>query len=137
MKLSKPAADGPALTQSPTMHDPTPAHLPGWHLLLDLYGARHLTDAARLGAILTAAAKAAGALVIHAHVHAFPGRAGVTGVVLLAESHISIHTWPELGLAAVDIFMCGAADVDAARLYIETALTPTRVHATKLERGRS
>lgn len=109
---------------------------PGLHLLLDLYGARHLADAAAIKSVLVAAAASAGAQVISAHVHAFKGKAGVTGVVLLAESHISIHTWPELGLAAVDIFMCGAADVQKARASIEAALLPDRVQVTEVLRGR-
>jgi len=46
--------------------------------------------------------------------HNFGEGSGVTGVVLLAESHISIHTWPELKYAAVDIFMCGACDPQRA-----------------------
>ena len=110
-------------------------HQPGLHLLLDLYGARHLADAAAIKIVLVEAAASAGAQVISAHVHAFAGKAGVTGVVLLAESHISIHTWPELGLAAVDIFMCGAADVQKARASIEAALQPDRVHVTEVQRG--
>lgn len=116
--------------------DAEPPHHPGWHLLLDLHGARHLADAVRIEAVLIDAAAAAGALVIASHVHAFPGRAGVTGMVLLAESHLSIHTWPELGLAAIDIFMCGSADVQAARRSIEAALQPTHVSVTEVLRGR-
>ena len=108
---------------------------PGQHILLDLYGAQDLDHAAAIKAVLIKAARAAGATVIAAHVHAFPGKAGVTGMVLLAESHISIHTWPEHGLAAVDIFMCGAANVQAARQVIETALRPARVQVTSVQRG--
>jgi S-adenosylmethionine decarboxylase len=109
---------------------------PGWHLLLDLYGARHLTDVAVIEQVLLQAAAAAGARVIAAHVHGFDGKAGVTGVVLLAESHITVHTWPELGLAAVDIFMCGAADVHKARASIEAAFRPARVTVTEVQRGQ-
>jgi S-adenosylmethionine decarboxylase len=47
--------------------------------------------------------------VLFSHFHAFGEGQGVTGVVLLAESHITIHTWPECGFAAADIFMCGSA----------------------------
>ncbi|AFQ49965.1 adenosylmethionine decarboxylase [Burkholderia cepacia] len=83
----------------------------GSHVLADLGGidAALLRDAARLETILTDAAQRAGARVIGAHFHHFGGEHGVTGVVLLAESHITIHTWPEHGFAAVDAFMCGAA----------------------------
>jgi len=111
-------------------------HLPGTHLLIDLYGAAHLADAARIEAALRAAADAARATVIAAHFSSFPGSAGVTGMLLLAESHISIHTWPELGYAAVDIFVCGVGDAQAARIALETALRPDRVEVTAVPRWR-
>jgi S-adenosylmethionine decarboxylase len=57
--------------------------------------------------ILRAAAAAANARVLGVHLHHFGERMGVTGVALLAESHLSIHTWPESGYAAVDVFTCG------------------------------
>ncbi|WP_322026327.1 adenosylmethionine decarboxylase [Burkholderia sp. BCC1977] len=63
-----------------------------------------------------------GARVIGAHFHHFGGEHGVTGVVLLAESHITIHTWPEHGFAAVDAFMCGAARAADAVDAIAAAL---------------
>ncbi|MGQ0564519.1 MAG: adenosylmethionine decarboxylase [Gemmobacter sp.] len=111
-------------------------HLPGMHLLVDLYGAAHLADAARIEAALRAAAAAARATVIAAQFRTFAGQGGVTGMLLLAESHISIHTWPELGYAAVDIFLCGEADADAARRALESALSPTRVAVTAVRRGQ-
>ncbi|WP_431824660.1 adenosylmethionine decarboxylase [Burkholderia sp. F1] len=96
----------------------------GSHVLADLGGidATLLRDAARLEAVLTDAARRAGARVIGAHFHHFGGEHGVTGVVLLAESHITIHTWPEHGFAAVDAFMCGAARAADAVDAIAAAL---------------
>ncbi|HIE4196924.1 MULTISPECIES: adenosylmethionine decarboxylase [Burkholderia] len=96
----------------------------GSHVLADLAGidAALLRDAARLEAILTDAAQRAGARVIGAHFHHFGGEHGVTGVVLLAESHITIHTWPEHRFAAVDAFMCGAARAADAVDAIAAAL---------------
>lgn len=109
---------------------------PGTHLLMDLHGARHLTDADALRDALTAAARAAGATVLGAHFHTFPDRAGITGVVLLAESHISIHTWPEIGFAAVDIFMCGAAQPQRAADSLRTSLRPDREVLTEVQRNQ-
>ncbi|BBA38437.1 MULTISPECIES: adenosylmethionine decarboxylase [Burkholderia] len=96
----------------------------GSHVLADLAGidAVLLRDAARLESILTEAAQQAGARVIGAHFHHFGGDHGVTGVVLLAESHITIHTWPEHRFAAVDAFMCGAARAADAVDAIAAAL---------------
>jgi len=66
--------------------------------------------------------------------HSFGG-GGVTGVVLLKESHISVHTWPEHGFAAVDVFMCGGARPDAAVAAIERAWQPQRVDVRESARG--
>jgi S-adenosylmethionine decarboxylase len=98
----------------------------GSHLLADLSGieAALLTDCGTLERLLREAAEAAGARVLHSHFHGFGVGMGVTGVVLLAESHISIHTWPEDGFAAADIFMCGAARPQLALDLIQAALAP-------------
>ncbi|MWB76678.1 adenosylmethionine decarboxylase [Pseudooceanicola sp. 216_PA32_1] len=109
---------------------------PGTHLLMDLNGARHLTDAGALRDALTAAAQAAGATVLGAHFHSFPDRAGITGVVLLAESHISIHTWPEIGFAAIDIFMCGAAEPHRAAEALRQRLRPESETLTEVQRNQ-
>ncbi|MBU6396188.1 MAG: adenosylmethionine decarboxylase [Sphingomonadales bacterium] len=90
------------------------AHLPGTsiHLIADLNGGSGFGDTACVEGALRGAAVAAGARLLGVHVHGFGEGMGVTGVALLAESHISIHTWPETGVAAVDLFVCGR-DVDA------------------------
>ncbi|KVM63249.1 S-adenosylmethionine decarboxylase proenzyme [Burkholderia gladioli] len=113
----------------------TPAQ--GSHVLADLDGIEpaRLRDAARLEAILTAAARAAGARVLGANFHRFGGEGGVTGVVLLAESHITIHTWPEHGFAAVDAFLCGAARADEAVDAIAGALAARIAQRRRIERG--
>jgi S-adenosylmethionine decarboxylase len=113
-------------------------HLPaGSHLLADLSGihAGRLSDCDELEALLRSAAAAAGARVLHSHFHGFGDGMGVTGVVLLAESHISIHTWPEDGFAAVDIFMCGASQPQTALDVIRTALDPQRCQLNTVRRS--
>ena len=95
----------------------------GLHLIADIAGASHLGDAAAIEAVLRAAAAAARVRVLGINLHHFGPEQGVTGVALLAESHISIHTWPEEGWAAVDIFVCGSdADAHAALVVICAAL---------------
>ena len=110
----------------------------GIHVLADLHGidAARLTCAATIDALLRAGAEAAGAQVLHSYFHSFGDGMGVTGIVLLAESHISIHTWPETGFAAADIFMCGAAQPDLALAVIEQALQPQARQVRSIERGR-
>jgi S-adenosylmethionine decarboxylase len=80
----------------------------GKHCILELYGcdSARLNDEAFLRDTITTAAKRAGATLLNLITHAFDPQ-GVTGLALLAESHISIHTWPESGYAAVDVFTCG------------------------------
>jgi S-adenosylmethionine decarboxylase len=72
---------------------------------------------------------------LSSHFHAFGSEAGVTGVVLLAESHISIHTWPEFGFAAVDIFMCGQAEPQRALDVMQGAFEPKTSSVKSLARG--
>ena len=108
----------------------------GTHLLADLSGVApdRLTSCPAIDMLLRAAAEAAGAHVLHSHFHAFGSGLGVTGVVLLAESHISIHTWPEQEFAAVDIFMCGAAAPQRALDVLRQALAPTHCRVRSVQR---
>ncbi|MCP9808317.1 adenosylmethionine decarboxylase [Cyanobium sp. HWJ4-Hawea] len=80
----------------------------GKHCILELYNcdSAKLDDEAFLRTAITTAAKQAGATLLNLITHRFDPQ-GVTGLALLAESHISIHTWPESGYAAVDVFTCG------------------------------
>ncbi|QJE03505.1 adenosylmethionine decarboxylase [Massilia forsythiae] len=117
---------------------PASAYRPaGTHLLADLHEVAPalLRDAGAIDALLRRAALAAGARILHGHFHTFGAGGGVTGVLLLAESHISIHTWPENGFAALDIFMCGAARPRLALAAIEAALQAGRVTLRSVARG--
>lgn len=109
----------------------------GIHLLADFYGieADLLMDSNAINALLRAAADAAGARILFSQFHTFGEALGVTGVVLLAESHISIHTWPECGFAAVDIFMCGVAEPQFALDVIEQAFRPQSRVVHTIARG--
>jgi S-adenosylmethionine decarboxylase len=68
---------------------------------------------------------AAKATLLHIHLHHFQPT-GVSGVAVLAESHISIHSWPEAGYAALDVFMCGNARPHATVDVLKTAFRPTK-----------
>lgn len=109
----------------------------GRHVLADFRGvpAGVLADAQELERQMTAAALAAGAQVLSAHFHHFGAGAGVTGVIMLSESHISIHSWPEHRYAALDIFMCGEARPELALDFLRAALSPESVHVTTVARG--
>jgi len=108
----------------------------GTHLLVDLWGASNLADPALIDTALRLAAVKAGATILHSHFHHFTPNGGVSGVVVLAESHISIHTWPEREFAAIDIFMCGACDPHDAIPVLQSAFHPERIDLDEQRRGR-
>ena len=84
--------------------------------------------------LLPEACRAAGATVLGSRFHQFEPD-GVTGIVLLAESHASVHTWPEAGLATLDVFTCGSMDSDLVVARIRDALAPVRERITVVHRG--
>jgi len=108
----------------------------GVHLLVDVWESANLDDPAHIDRELRRAAEAAGATILHSHFHHFTPNDGVSGVVVLAESHISIHTWPERNFAAIDIFMCGDCDPNDAVPVIREAFQPGRIDLSENRRGR-
>ena len=112
-------------------------HMPGNHGLLDLYGCNEaiLKDQGRLKTALVAAAQAAEATILTEHFHTFSGAGGVTGVLLLAESHISIHTWPEHHFAAIDAFICGGMKLEKVKEILRRELAAERAVWTVARRG--
>ncbi len=108
----------------------------GSHLLVDLWGATNLCEPSVIDQTLREAALTAGATILHSHFHHFSPNGGVSGVLVLAESHISIHTWPERHFAAVDIFMCGACDPHLAIPVMQRTFKAARVDLDEHRRGR-
>jgi S-adenosylmethionine decarboxylase proenzyme len=109
----------------------------GWHHLVELYGCdvAALDDLGLIETALVAAARAAGATVLDARFHKFAPQ-GVSGVVLIAESHLSVHTWPEHGYAAVDLFTCGVTlDAEPAVALLQAALGAATVSRQRIPRG--
>lgn len=107
----------------------------GTHLLIDLWGASGLDDIALIEAALRESAETAGATILHCHLHHFSPNGGVSGVLVLAESHISIHTWPERGYAALDVFMCGACDPYRSIPVLKRAFAPDNITLGEQRRG--
>jgi S-adenosylmethionine decarboxylase len=106
------------------------------HWLAEFYDASGLADARLVRRALRKAVAAAGLTLLDIKLHRFGRGRGITGVALLAESHISIHTWPESGYAALDLFMCGrASDPSKALAALEAALKPERVKVRRFRRG--
>ena len=107
----------------------------GAHLIIDLYSAQRLDDIDYIEATLRRCVTAAKATLLHIHLHHFQPN-GVSGVAVLAESHISIHTWPDAGYAALDVFMCGKANPDACVPVLREAFKAKKVAVGEHLRGK-
>lgn len=107
----------------------------GSHLIIDLWDAENLDDRDRIERALVDAVEAAGATLLHIHLHRFTEGGGISGVAVLAESHISVHTWPERGYAAFDVFMCGSAEPRRALSVLKEAFRPRRIVIGEHKRG--
>lgn len=130
------APDGPAIeSEDDYFSIRDGVRFAGMHVLVDMWGARHLDDEFAIRKALTRAAEACGATVLDSRFHRFTDSGGISGVLLLAESHISIHTWPERGFAAIDIFMCGKCDPKDALPVIRHGFGPRKFHVFEQRRG--
>jgi S-adenosylmethionine decarboxylase len=107
----------------------------GRHVLAEFWGCQHVDDPKQVEVALVEAALAAGATILRSDIHHFGEGMGVTGVLILAESHLSIHSWPELEYAALDVFVCGAADPHLAIASLKRAFAPTETKVTEHLRG--
>ena len=121
----------------------------GLHLTADLHACRAqpqlLTDPALLRALCLAAVTRAGLTPVGELFHRFspaaePRQSGVTGVVLLAESHLAVHTWPEIGGVTIDAYVCNFSADNSARArhlvdHLVAAFVPQRVARQQLERS--
>ena len=116
---------------------PAGARYLGRHVLVELYGCEPaaLADERGIASAMLAAARACGATVVESVFHHF-SPLGVSGVVLIAESHLTIHTWPEHGYAAVDVFTCGATiEPGEAVDLLQRELGATHTSLTEINRG--
>lgn len=109
----------------------------GRHILAEIYDcdAKILDDSEKIEKYMVESALAAGAEIREVAFHKFSPQ-GVSGVIIISESHLTIHTWPEVGYAAVDIFTCGSTvnPWDACK-YLTDKLNAKRMTATEVKRG--
>ena len=108
----------------------------GKQIILELYGcpADLLKDLAAVEEIMKAAAEAMGATVVTSTFHHF-SPLGISGVVVIMESHLTIHTWPEYNYAAIDIFTCGDIQMQKGVAYLMKYLHSETAEVKALERG--
>ncbi len=116
----------------------------GLHLTADLYDctclASLLRDSAALSDACVTFATNAGLTVVGEHFHTFADAGGVTGLVLLAESHVAIHTWPELNAVTLDVYVCNFRDDNSGKAQaltdaLVTLFAPKNIHRNSLLRG--
>jgi S-adenosylmethionine decarboxylase proenzyme len=108
----------------------------GHHLLADLKGCdpSRLSDLACVREAMLEAARVSGATIITHTFHHF-APLGISGVVIVSESHLAIHTWPEHAFAAVDFFTCGKVDAAKALEHLREAFRCARVETLEVCRG--
>ncbi|KZN30638.1 hypothetical protein N474_07405 [Pseudoalteromonas luteoviolacea CPMOR-2] len=109
----------------------------GQHIIVDIFDASNLTGEQHIEDMMVECANAANATILKTHIHPFETNGGVSGMIILAESHISIHTWPEFNFAAMDIFMCGNAQPQLCLPVIEKHFQPGKMLVNTLTRGGS
>jgi S-adenosylmethionine decarboxylase len=107
----------------------------GNHLIIDLFGAKRLDDIEHVEHTLKRCVDEAGASLLHIHLHHFTPNGGVSGVAVLSESHISIHSWPEADYAALDVFMCGDARPELCVEVLREAFSAREVVVKTHQRG--
>jgi S-adenosylmethionine decarboxylase len=108
----------------------------GTHIIIDLHEAQGLDNLVLMETALRDCVTEAKATLLHIHLHHFQPNGGISGVAVLAESHISVHSWPEVGYAAFDVFMCGDSEPEKAIDVLRQAFKPNRVVVSKHLRGK-
>ena len=112
------------------------ARFAGKHLIIDLFDAKRLDDVSHVEATLKRCVEAAGATLLHIHLHNTQPNGGVTGVAVLAESHISVHSWPEAGYGAFDVFMSGDTEPEKCIDVLREAFDARHVAIKEHRRGQ-
>jgi len=107
----------------------------GIHLIAEFWGGKIIEDSKEIEKILIGATKSAKNTPLEIAIHKFNPQ-GITGVILLAESHIALHSWPEINYLAIDIFTCGKKGLPHNALkYLKKKFKPKKVQIYKIKRG--
>jgi S-adenosylmethionine decarboxylase len=109
----------------------------GRHILVDLWGAKDLQRLEVVRSAILEAVKACGANLLDLTLYQFTPNGGITGAAVLSQSHLCIHTWPEEGFAAVDLFVCGLNDPTLILPVLQAAFNPERMEVYERKRGET
>lgn len=107
----------------------------GTHLIVELWNGRNFSSLPKIRMILKDSVKVCGATLLKINLHKFSSTGGISGVAIIKESHLSIHTWPEYKYAAVDIFVCGDVDPYKAIPTLKKGFRPDKIQIAELKRG--
>ena len=107
----------------------------GVHLLIELWTKHFLDDSNRIREIIIKAINTCGATMLGIDLHVFTPNGGISGVAILQESHLSIHTWPEYDYAAIDLFVCGTINPHLAVPVITDEFKPFKIDVQEIRRG--
>jgi S-adenosylmethionine decarboxylase len=107
----------------------------GTHLLVELWNGKHFSSLPKIRKILKNCVKSCRATLLKISLHKFSPSGGISGVAIIAESHISIHTWPEYNYAALDIFVCGKVNPYHAISAIKEGFRPEKFQIVEVKRG--
>ena len=108
----------------------------GSHLVVDLYGSSKLDDLKHIEQTLKRCVQVAGATLQHIHLQRFTPNGGVSGVAVMAGSHISIYSWPETGYAALDLFIPGDGKAELCVDVLKQAFQASKVIVKTNRRGQ-
>ena len=107
----------------------------GTHLLLELWGATNITSLEKVKKALIDSIDACGATLLEIKLRYFSPNHGISGIAIIKESHLTIHTWPEFGYVAIDIFVCGEVNPYKAIPVLKKAFKPKKMQLLELKRG--
>lgn len=107
----------------------------GIHLIIEIWQSQNLTSLTKIRKALVEAVKACGATLLNIDLHKFSPNGGISGMAIIKESHISIHSWPEYKYAAIDIFVCGTVDPYKAIPVLKKYFKPKKIQIAEMKRG--
>ncbi len=107
----------------------------GTHLIIELWDAKNLSSLPKIRKSLKDSVKAIGATLLNISLHKFSSSGGVSGVAVISESHISVHTWPEYNYAAIDIFVCGQVNPYEAVPVLKKQYQTSNIQVSEIKRG--
>ena len=107
----------------------------GTHLIVELWNGKNFSSLPKARKILIDSVKACQATILKINLHKFSSSGGLSGVAIIKESHLSIHTWPEYKYAAIDIFVCGEVNPYKAIPVIKKGFKPQKIQVAELKRG--